>query len=195
MRQKRLRSAFFLGCLGLLCGCAAAKTGDVGSCSSFNGEYEFFGAWKSIQVSGDGSTDTSAFRAANPAPRIDRYGFLVLDRSLVSPRTAFVRVNPLNGEIHIDVKADGRASQKIEGNRAFPLTLVLSCEATRWSIMRTSQGGGDNVPSKVVRRVQYSLSEEGNLVVEGNEVTTTGYFVDKQMSVKWVAEFAKKSVQ
>lgn len=161
------------------------------ACVDLSGRYAIWGDWTKFEVNDPGSESSIAYRKTNARPRLDRYGLGIVARQIVNPSVVVLRQDLAAGVVHAEVKGDGVNLQGIDEPLKMPMALPLTCVAGTWHRQVALSGGGENVPSEMKLQMRLRVEKSGDLIVEGEQVTTSGWLFKKTNFHYWQARFRR----
>lgn len=102
------------------------------TCADLSGRYAFWGTWEQLTIEGAEPKSAAAFKAANPRPRLDRYGFSFVAGQIVQPEIAVLQQD--GAAISVDVLGKGVDARSLDNPVKLPTRIALRCEQGAWLV-------------------------------------------------------------
>lgn len=172
----------------------ASSVANAEACGLLDGEYEYFGEWKSFTNRGPQGVPSE--KDANEKPSLARFGLNARWRHVRDP--AFFRVETIKSsaqtKIHVTVMGTPKADSEQVVASAGALNESYTCTAGDWLWVNRVEGSSEGTRIRAEKLMRSRLAKDGSLIVVGEYRTSTGRIFETVLAdYSWQALFKRRA--
>jgi hypothetical protein len=187
------RQAALMICFSLIM-MIPSRPANAEACSLLDGEYTYFGEWKSFTHRSPQGTPSE--KDANEKPSLGRFGLNAHWRHVRAPE--FFRVETLTSSDQTKIRVTVLETNKADSGQILPwagtLNEIYVCSDADWLWVNRSQGSTEGTRMKSEKQTRSRIDKDGNLVVRGEYRISTGRVFETVLAdYSWEAIFKRRS--
>lgn len=192
MLSAQCRQAALLSCFSFIM-MIPSSPAHAEVCSPLDGEYMYFGEWKSFTHRGPHGTPSE--KDANEKPSLARFGLNARWRHVRDPE--FFRVETLTSTGQTKIRVTVLGTNKADSAQTLPsagaLNEIYVCSDADWLWVNKAEGSSEGTRIKAEKQTRSRIDKDGNLVVSGEYRTSTGRVFETVLAdYSWQAIFTRR---